>query len=546
MYDIEGKLMTENAESNTEEQELKCPKCGKKIIEDGPAYRCEDNYRHFWCKKIIRGHEITREEVWKVLNDKKSDEIEFISQNGIHYKGHLVLKETNDCIVFNKEPTGAKCQKCGSKIVDDGTNYKCENDGKHFLCWKEWKDGSGIKVSREELVKVFDGHGDELEAYKNGKLCKGRLVLNEAKNGLEFEPADRNIDDTGSEGPIIDPKPPVDKPNPDHSGNGDDSGPKGPIGEPVPPPITKPINPGEGKPFWTRIIDQLIIKYPFLSRHRIILIIFGAVLALAALVPLITNFIGLLGVFFPDLFNMNKSSIHSFEITLSNRKSAQKLEEFLDKNAGKIVELTIHYKQNLVYGWTPWTKYTEDSYYGDKYDSWGWDSAEPTYNVTYSSFGDNNRFYVRSFLYDKNRFEVEYRDFGGIGYCDFTTRYAYQLIIPYVKNNERMFEWQRDREKSREYIGAPSPYWVLKGTFIVNVKNGEELTDNITTLYDEFQKKKLKADYGKEYVVPEIAHILTVKPDCGDRKSNGDYSFSGKSFELEPLTQREHRQMDYN
>ena len=38
MYDIEGKLMTENAESNTEEQELKCPKCGKKIIEDGPAF----------------------------------------------------------------------------------------------------------------------------------------------------------------------------------------------------------------------------------------------------------------------------------------------------------------------------------------------------------------------------------------------------------------------------------------------------------------------------------------------------------------------------
>ena len=95
-------------------------------------------------------------------------------------------------------------------------------------------------------------------------------------------------------------------------------------------------------------------------------------------------------------------------------------------------------------------------------------------------------------------------------------------------------------------MAVPSPYWVLKGTFIVNVKNGEELTDNITTLYDEFQKKKLKADYGKEYVVPEIAHILTVKPDCGDRKSNGDYSFSGKSFELEPLTQREHRQMDYN
>lgn len=279
---------------------------------------------------------------------------------------------------------------------------------------------------------------------------------------------------------------------------------------------------------------------------REVKIIFGAVLALAALVPLITNFIGLLGVFFPDLFNMNKSSIHSFEITLSNRKSAQKLEEFLDKNAGKIVELTIHYKQNLVYGWTPWTKYTEDSYYGDKYDSWGWDSAEPTYNVTYSSFGDNNRFYVRSFLYDKNRFEVEYRDFGGIGYCDAGSKYAYQLRVPYVRNDELVFEWHRDREKSRDYVAVPSPYWVLKGTFVVSVKNGQKLTDNIKALYVELQQKKLKADYGRAYVVPEIARILAVDPACGEETGSGEYSFSGKSFELKPLSQKDLVQMSYN
>lgn len=37
--------------------------------------------------------------------------------------------------------------------------------------------------------------------------------------------------------------------------------------------------------------------------------------------------IGVIAVFFPDLFNMNKSSIHSFEITLSDRDSAQELEK---------------------------------------------------------------------------------------------------------------------------------------------------------------------------------------------------------------------------
>ena len=261
--------------------------------------------------------------------------------------------------------------------------------------------------------------------------------------------------------------------------------------------------------------------------------------------------IGVIAVFFPDLFNMNKSSIHSFEITLSDRNSAQELEKFLDGNINKIVELTVRYKQNLVYGMVPWARYTKDSYYGDRYDpakegSWWWESADPAHDVTFSHFGENDNFYVKSFLYDQNWFEVEYRDFGGIGYCDAGSKYAYQLRVPYVRNDELVFEWHRDREKSRDYVAVPSPYWVLKGTFVVSVKNGQKLTDNIKALYVELQQKKLKADYGRAYVVPEIARILAVDPACGEETGSGEYSFSGKSFELKPLSQKDLVQMSYN
>ena len=492
---------------------IKCPKCGKKIIDDGTTYRCESS--DFKCWKKICGTEITLEELHKILAGQ-GDKLEFTSnKNGKPFTTRMVLNEAKDGIIFEfaarkKDDHVLKCPKCGQEIIDDGMNYKCK--GGDFKCLKNI---CCTEISREELRKILAGQGDKLKfTSRTGKPFTSSMVLNEAKDDIVFDFVNRKKGETGVKSP--------------------DGGSNGPTN----------THTGGSKTISGQIIAGQREKHPILSqllsKHPIIL---------CSVLVLIMLFLVLDWIrdrFFPDMLNMEKSRPQSFEITLSNRKSAQKLEEFLDKNAGKIVELTLHYKQNLVYGWGPRTKYTEDSYYGDKYDSREWDSAEPAYDVTYSSFGDNNRFYVRSFLYDKNQFEVEYRDFGGIGYCDFTNRYAYQLMIPYVKNNERMFEWQRDREKSREYIGAPSPYWVLKGTFIVNVKNGEELTDNISTLYDEFQKKKLKADYGKEYVVPEIANILAVKPDCGDRKANGDYSFSGKSFELEPLTQREHRQMDYN
>jgi len=179
------------ADRNGEDSGLKCPKCGGKIVDDGKAYKCESG--DFKCWKIIRGHEITRDELRKAL-DGKSDELGFTSRDsGKPYKGRLVLNEAKDGLVVKldgrkSDDTGLKCPKCGGKIIDDGRFYRCE--GGDFKCWKSIR---GHEVTRDELQNVFVGESDELEfiSHSTGNPYKGRLVLNEAKDGLAFEFPDR-------------------------------------------------------------------------------------------------------------------------------------------------------------------------------------------------------------------------------------------------------------------------------------------------------------------------------------------------------------------
>ena len=98
MDDTEEKLMAENTEIDKEELGLACPKCGKRIIEDGTAYRCEAG--DFKCGKEILGTEISRDELQKAIAGQ-SDELEFISHStGNPYNGRLVLNEAKDGLAF--------------------------------------------------------------------------------------------------------------------------------------------------------------------------------------------------------------------------------------------------------------------------------------------------------------------------------------------------------------------------------------------------------------------------------------------------------------
>lgn len=178
---------------------LKCPKCGKKIMESGKGFFCEGG--DFKCWREISGTEISREELQKAL-EGQGDELGFRShKTGKTFLARLVLNEAKDGLEFKfaerkSEDTGLKCPHCGKKILETDKGFFCE--GKDFKCWKSTR---GHEISSEELQKILEGQCDELDfvGKSSGKPYKGRLVLNEAKDGLDFEFADRKDGLSGSE-----------------------------------------------------------------------------------------------------------------------------------------------------------------------------------------------------------------------------------------------------------------------------------------------------------------------------------------------------------
>ena len=178
---------------------LKCPHCGKRILETDKGFFCEE--KDFKCWKEKDGTEISREELQKAI-EGQSDELGFRShKTGKTFLARLVLNEAKDGLEFKfaerkSEDTGLKCPHCGKKILETDKGFFCE--GKDFKCWKSIR---GAEISREELQKILEGQGDELDfvGKSSGKPYKGRLVLNEAKDGLEFEFADSNAGVTPGE-----------------------------------------------------------------------------------------------------------------------------------------------------------------------------------------------------------------------------------------------------------------------------------------------------------------------------------------------------------
>ncbi len=178
-----------------EEQGLKCPHCGKKLEDNFYEYQCGCGFR---VQHVISGTKIEDSELEKIFAGEVSQVHEFTSaKTGNTYKAKLRLSadKLKVDMVYDWD-SGLKCPKCGKKILESGKGFFCE--GGDFRCWKSIR---GAEISREELQKILEGQGDELGfvGKSSGKPYKGRLVLNEAKDGLDFEFAERKDGLSGSE-----------------------------------------------------------------------------------------------------------------------------------------------------------------------------------------------------------------------------------------------------------------------------------------------------------------------------------------------------------
>jgi hypothetical protein len=116
-----------------------CPICGKgQIAEGNVVYRCnyiknlKDDKCDFHIFKTYNGAEITPEHVKQLLENGKTEIIEFTSQAGNKFNGYLTIEGKEVKMEFangleNLPQLETPCPICGEPVYIFNTGYGCKN-----------------------------------------------------------------------------------------------------------------------------------------------------------------------------------------------------------------------------------------------------------------------------------------------------------------------------------------------------------------------------------------------------------------------------------
>lgn len=181
----------------------KCPNCDSPLIEGEKGYFCK-NYKekncNFYLPKKFFGRKIEKDEVIELINNGKTKLLfNFISKNKKRFSAYLQLKDGKVELAFpedkiiNNESIG-ECPKCGGKVIETETKYRCENINCSFSISKNIL---GQKIEREDIQKLLKGEETKIYQFKSkGKRFKAKLLLK--KDELKFLFEDKKNDKSNS------------------------------------------------------------------------------------------------------------------------------------------------------------------------------------------------------------------------------------------------------------------------------------------------------------------------------------------------------------
>jgi len=199
--------MGQEVRGNYKAIEVKCPKCGGgPFNESFKAYECANPDCKLLVWKTMSGRELERDEVARLLTEKRVGPIEnFRSKMGRAFSAVVMLDETTgwkQTFDFEKkenaDETGAGLD--AAKLLGEtaaGTVYETESA---YLCVPAQAGAKQIRMGKsicqrvippDQALKIFrDGKSDLLPRFisKKGKPFKAYLVLGQGKVSFEFEP----------------------------------------------------------------------------------------------------------------------------------------------------------------------------------------------------------------------------------------------------------------------------------------------------------------------------------------------------------------------
>jgi DNA topoisomerase III len=179
---------------------LKCPRCGKPIIESQKAYACSDSNCGWIIWKDNKyfkaiGYNMTQARAKELIEKGKVLAKGLTSKKGSKYDAYIKLKDDGQHVGFEmefpeKETASSNslgnCPLCGKPVIENSKAYGCSGwrDGCKFAVWKQQQ---GKAISAKMVAELLEnGKSSSVSGFKswsakdhkfNGKAFKGHLEL---------------------------------------------------------------------------------------------------------------------------------------------------------------------------------------------------------------------------------------------------------------------------------------------------------------------------------------------------------------------------------
>ncbi len=173
---------------------LRCPECGKPLVQNSKAYGCSgyaEDGCHFVVWKTMAGKAVTPEHLREICEKGQTSLIKgFKSKEGKTFDASLKWDSEKAKVAYlfpeRKTEVIGKCPVCGADIVEAEKGYHCHGEGCDFVIWKTV---AGKKISssvaKELLSKGVTGVVKGFKS-KEGKNFDASLRLQDGRVVFDF------------------------------------------------------------------------------------------------------------------------------------------------------------------------------------------------------------------------------------------------------------------------------------------------------------------------------------------------------------------------
>lgn len=239
---------------------------------------------------------------------------------------------------------------------------------------------------------------------------------------------------------------------------------------------------------------------------------------IGSVVGFIATAIGVIAVFFPNLFNLEQKKIDNLTINLDSCNNIKIFYDFLKDHQGKVINLDLNYKfTNMTDGKGRWM-FNEEGYSDLSDPDLKYEVEEDGVTIGKPQnvyFGENNLSNVRAPYRMDFHGEWMFQENGGFGFWCKNPKtdknkqeyhdIEFQVDIPYSTNNNKIYYWGYD---SNDINHDNSSEWSanvhFKGTFLVSeIQDAHSYGQKISFMHPSYTEEMM-GRWGEWITAPQI------------------------------------------